>query len=135
MSERATQEEMRQWLDLEAWLRAMSGMVEASRRRAGWVNQRRIDPLARALEQAVHHVGMLGENAAYDVEQAARGVCEDCEQEGDPERLHDYAGADRCSACCEDYEEAQREDEAERRGELRDEQMRAEASLPWGEFA
>lgn len=135
MSERATEREMRQWLELETWLRAMSGLVETERRRASWGYRRRIDPLVKLLDEAVHRASVLAEGAAWDVEQSARGVCEDCGAEGDPERLHDHAGADRCADCCEDYDEALREDAAERRAEYRDEVRRSEAALPWGEFA
>lgn len=133
MSERATQEQMRQWMELEVWLRAMSGLVESERRAAGWQQGQRIRPLAKLLEEAVHRVGVLAEDAAYDVEQAARGVCEDCGVEGDPDRLHDYAGADRCSGCIEDHDEARREDAHD--SARRDAAVRSQAALPWAEVA
>ena len=134
MSERATQEQMRQWMELEVWLRSMSDLVESERRKAGWQQAQRIRPLAKLLEEAVHRAGVLAEDAAYDVEQAANGVCEDCQAEGNPERLHDYAGAHRCSDCVADYEESQREDAAESRAEYQDSMRRSEAALPWGDI-
>lgn len=135
MSERATEQQMRQWLELEAWLRAMSTLVETTRKAASWTQDLRIRPLAKLLEESVHRVSTLAEDAASDVEAAARGVCEDCESEGKPERLYDYQGADRCSDCVEDYDDALREIAAEARADALDDMRRSSASLPWGECA